>query len=158
MTVSIPSAAGVPGISGPPNWFSGEAGHNFNLDDVRWRGAIKRTFGSGTAGSNYFRATQDTVMGQKFIYLTFRAAFVQNLSDTDDLVYLGLQNHANPGAGAMVVRVTVHPPMFTPKGPPSGSDPGNVAAVDIWTLAGNAWNFDAMTPAWINTNARMWLQ
>ena len=64
MTVSIPSAAGVPGISGPPIWFSGEATFNPDLDDVRWRGAVKRTFGSGSGGSNYFRATQATVAGR----------------------------------------------------------------------------------------------
>src|SRR5215831_1348325 len=106
MSVSIPNAAGVPGISGPPNWFNGEAGSNFDLEDVRWRGAIKRTFGGGgNAGSNFFRATQTTVAGQQFIYLTFRDAFVQNLHPDGDIVYLGLQNHTNPAGGAMVVKI-----------------------------------------------------
>ena len=156
MTVSIPSAAGVPGISGPPIWFPGEPTFNPDLDDVRWRGAIKRTFGSGTGGSNYFRATQATVAAQKFIYLTFRAAFVQQLSDADDLIYLGLRKHGT--AAAMVVRITAHPASFTPAGPPSGNNPANVAAVDIWTLSGTTWNFQAMTPTWISQNARVWLQ
>jgi hypothetical protein len=156
MTVSIPSAAGVPGISGPPIWFSGEATFNPNLDDVRWRGAVKRTFGSGTGGSNYFRATQATVGPQKFIYLTFRAAFVQQLSDADDLIYFGLRKHND--ASAMVVRITAHGASFTPAGPPSGNNPANVAAVDIWTLSGGVWTFQAMTPTWINQHARMWLQ
>jgi hypothetical protein len=156
MTVSIPSAAGVPGISGPPIWFSGEPTFNPDLDDVRWRGAIKRTFGSGTGGSNYFRATQATVAAQKFIYLTFRAAFVQQLNDADDLIYLGLQKHGTNTA--MVVRITAHPANFTPAGPPSGNNPAGVAAVDIWTLSGGNWNFQAMTPTWINQNARAWLQ
>jgi len=157
MSVSIPSAAGVPGISGPPNWFSAEAGHKFNLDDERWRGAIKRTFGSGFAGSNYFRATQDTVAGKQFIYLTFRAAFVQQLDNTDDLVYLGLQNHTNPMAGAMVVKIKVHS-NFNSAGPPSVSDPASVAEVDIWTLSGGVWTGQAMSPSWISANSRMWLQ
>ena len=156
MTVSIPSAAGVPGISGPPIWFPGEPTANFFLDDVRWRGAVKRTFGSGTGGSNFFRATQATVASQKFIYLTFRAAFVQQLSDADDLIYLGLQKHGT--ASAMVARIQAHPAAFTPAGPPSGNSPATVAAVDIWTLSGGVWTFSAMTPTWINQNARMWLQ
>ena len=156
MTVSIPSAAGVPGIGGPPIWFPGEPTFNPRLDDVRWRGAVKRTFGSGTGGSNFFRATQATVGGQKFIYLTFRAAFVPALSDADDLIYFGLRKHGT--TAAMVVRVTAHGATFTPAGPPSGNPPGNVAAVDIWTLSGTTWNFNPMTPTWISGNARMWLQ
>ena len=156
MTVSIPSAAGVPGISGPPIWFSGEPTFNPNLDDVRWRGAVKRAFGSGTGGSNFFRATQATVGPQKFIYLTFRAAFVPNLSDADDLIYFGLQKHGTNAA--MVVRITAHGATFTPAGPPSGNNPATVAAVDIWTLSGGNWTFQAMTPTWISANARMWLQ
>ncbi|HXI24269.1 MAG TPA: hypothetical protein VNG71_10445 [Pyrinomonadaceae bacterium] len=156
MTVSIPTASGVPGISGPPDWLSGGAGQSFQLDDVRWRGAIKRTFGSGTGGSNFFRATQDTVAAQKFIYLTFRAAFVQELSDQNDLVYLGLRKHNDPTA--MVVRIRAHGPSFTPAGPPSANPAANVATVDIWTLSGGNWTFQAMSPTWISTNARMWLQ
>ncbi len=156
MTVSIPSAAGVPGISGPPIWFSGEATFDPSLDDVRWRGATKRTFGSGTGGSNYFRATQATVGPQKFIYLTFRGAFVQQLSDADDLIYFGLRKHND--ASAMVVRVTAHGAGFTPAGPPSANNPANVAAVDIWTLSAGVWTFQAMTPTWISQNARAWLQ
>ena len=161
MTVSIPNAIGVPGISGPPIWFSGEPGFNPSLDDVKWRGAIKRTFGSGTAGTNFFRATQATVGPQKFIYLTFRATFVPELSglqlnDSEDLVYLGLKKHND--ASAMVVRIKVHGPMFTPAGPPSANPPASVAAVDIWTLSGTTWNSQGMTPTWINQHARMWLK
>jgi len=156
MLVSIPSAAGVPGISGPPIWFPGEPTFNPRLDDVRWRGAVKRTFGSGTGGSNFFRATQATVAAQKFIYLTFRAAFAPDLNDADDLVYLGLRKHST-GDG-MVVRVKVHDASFTPAGPPSANPPANVAEVTIWTSSGGSWTFNAMSPTWINANARMWLQ
>jgi hypothetical protein len=159
MTVSIPSAAGVPGISGPPIFIPGEPNYDPRLDDVRWRGAVKRTFGSGTGGSNFFRATQATVAAQKFIYLTFRAAFVPDLSDADDVVYFGLRRHDIPG-GSMVVRVRAHGPVFTPAGPPSiaNPDPVSVAEVTIWTLSGTTWNQQMMSPTWINQHARMWLQ
>ncbi|HSE15980.1 MAG TPA: hypothetical protein VLB46_02945 [Pyrinomonadaceae bacterium] len=158
MTVSIPSSAGVPGIGGPPIWFPGEPTFNPNLDDVRWRGAIKRTFGSGTGGSNFFRATQETVSGQKFIYLTFRAAFVQQLSDADDLIYLGLQKQGT--TAAMVVRITAHGATFTPAGPPSANPPATVpiGSVVIWTLSGTTWNQQMMSPTWIEQHARVWLQ
>src|ERR1044072_744979 len=121
MTVSIPSAAGVPGIGGPPIWFPGELTFDPRLDDVRWRGAVKRAFGSGTGGSNFFRATQATVGAQKFIYLTFRAAFVPALSDNDDLIYFGLRKHGT--TAAMVVRITAHGATFTPAVPPSANRP-----------------------------------
>lgn len=156
MIISIPSAAGVPGISGPPIWFNGEPGFNPALDDVKWRGAVKRTFGTGAGGSNFFRATQATVGSQKFVYLTFRAAFVQQLSDSDDLIYLGLKKHND--ASAMVVRITAHGAGFVPAGPPSGSPPANVSAVDIWTSNGGAWSFQAMSPTWISQHARVWMQ
>jgi len=155
MTVSIPSAAGVPGIGGPPIWFPGEPTFDPRLDDVRWRGAVKRAFGSGTGGSNFFRATQATVGAQKFIYLTFRAAFVPALSDENDLIYFGLRRHGT--TAAMVVRITAHGAAFTPAGPPSANPPANVAAVDIFTLSGTTWS-NAAAPTWINSNARMWLQ
>src|ERR1044072_5582282 len=104
MTVSIPSAAGVPGIGGPPIWFPGELTFDPRLDEVRWRGAVKRAFGSGTGGSNFFRATQPTVGAQNFIYLTFRSRFVPALSDNAHLIYFGLRNHGT--TAAMVVRIT----------------------------------------------------
>lgn len=156
MTVSIPSAAGVPGISGPPDWLSGGVGQSNQLDDVRWRAAVKRAFGSGVSGSNFFRATQSTVGTQKFIYLTFRAAFVQELNDGRDMVYLGLQKHGT--TAAMVVRLQAHGPGFTPAGPPSANPPASVFSVQVSTLSGGVWSIAAVNPTWINANARMWLQ
>src|ERR1044072_7622115 len=142
MIISITSAAGVTGIGAPPIWYDGEPGLNPVLDYVKWRGAVKRTFGTGGGGTNFFRATQATVGSQKFIYLTFRAAFVQQLSDSDDLIYLGLKKHSD--ASAMVVRITAHGAGFSPAGPPSANPPANVSAVDIWTSNGGSWSFQAM--------------
>lgn len=159
MTVSIPRAIGVPGISGPPDWFSAPPAGNFRLDDVRWNGATQRTFGAGASQSAIFRATQAVVGGQQFIYLSFRAAFVQVLSDQHDLVYLGLQSTG--GAKAMVVRMQVHPAGFAHSGPPPDTNPpANIAGVQISTRlsAAAAWTAEAMSPTWIMANARAWLQ
>lgn len=156
MTVNIPQAGGVPGIPGPPDWFP--PGENYNLDDVRWNGATKITFGSGAAGSNGLRAIQAVEGGQRYVYLSFRAAFVQALSDQHDIVYLGL--HRTGTSEAMVIRMQVHGPGFTPSGPPSANPPANLHSVQISTRSDTdlSWMVQAMSPSWIDANARAWLQ
>lgn len=159
MSINIPPAGGVPGISGPPDWFSGPPTGNFRLDDVRWRGATHRTFGGGASQSASFRAVHSTVGAQKHIYLSFRAAFVQALNDQYDVVYLGLQKHG--GAKAMVIRLQVHGPVLTHAGPPPDNNPPtNISTVQISTRSAPAtnWTIEAMTPTWITSNVRAWLQ
>lgn len=159
MTASIPSAMGVPGISGPPDWLSAPPTGIYRLDDVRWNGAVQRTFGSGASQGAVFRATQAVVGGQQFIYLSFRAAFVQTLSDQFDMVYLGLQRHGT--SDAMVVRIQVHGSGFSHSGPPPDNNPpSNIAGAQISTRSGAAtsWTVQAVPPTWINTNARAWIQ
>jgi hypothetical protein len=154
MPVNIPVAGGVPGISGPPDWLSAAA--NVRLDDVRWRGATQRSFGGGASQSAVFKAIHGNV-GGPHIFLSFRAAFVQSLSDAWDTVYLGLQKSG--GTKAMVVQIQVHGPAFTPAGPPSANPPANIASVQISTRTGaGAWVVEDMAPTWINANARVWLQ
>lgn len=159
MTVSIPRATGVPGISGPPDWLSTPPTGSYRLDDVRWNGATERTFGSGASQGAVFRATQAVVGAQQYIYLSFRAAFVQTLSDQYDLVYLGLQRHGT--TDAMVIRIQVHGAAFSHSGPPPDSNPpANIAGVQISTRSGGAtsWTVQGMSPTWINSNARAWVQ
>jgi hypothetical protein len=155
MTTSIPSASGVPGISGPPNWLGG-AGVELRLDDVRWRGAIKRSFGSGASGGDFFRATQATEGADQFIYLTFRAGFAQQLDNALDYVWLGLMKSG--GASAIVIKIQVHPAGFDAKGPPSANPLGNVQDIQVFSLSGGVWNLEGSDPAWILTNSRYWLQ
>jgi hypothetical protein len=152
MATSIPNAAGVPGISGPPNWLGGP-GVDLHLDDVRWRGAIKRAFGSGATGGDFFRATQTKESGQDFIYLTFRAGFAQSLDEAHDVVWIGLSS----GATAMVIRLTVHPLGTDAKGPPSANPVANVSSIEVKQLQMGLWQ-PAASPTWINTTARYWLQ
>ena len=155
MATSIPSAAGVPGISGPPNWLGG-AGVDLRLDDVRWRGAIKRTFGSGASGGDFFRATQAMEGAEQFVYITFRAGFAQELDTAHDFVWLGLMKSG--GASAIVIKIQVHPAGFTPAGPPSANPLGNVQDIQVFSLSGGVWNLEATDPTWINANSRYYLQ
>jgi hypothetical protein len=155
MATSIPSASGVPGISGPPNWLGG-AGSDVRLDDVRWRGAIKRSFGSGASGGDFFRATQAMEGADQFVYLTFRAGFAQELDTAHDFVWLGFMKSG--GSTAIVLKLQVHPAGFDPKGPPSANPPANVQSIQVFSLSGGVWNLEGVNPSWINTNTRYWLQ
>lgn len=158
MPVKIPQAGGVPGIGGPPNWLTAPPAVNNDLDDVRWNGAVKTSFGAGGSGSNSVRATQSFESGQQYIYLSFRAAFVQSLSDQNDLVYVGLRRTG--GAKAMVIRLQAHGPTFTPAGPPSANPPAALPTPQVSTraTADAAWAAQPSAPAWIATNGRGWLQ
>jgi hypothetical protein len=161
MSVTIPPASGVPGINGPPNWLDVPPTGNFRLDDVRWIGATERTFGGGASQSASFRALHATVGAQKFIYLSFRAAFVAGLSDQADAIFLGLQKHG--GTQAMVIKLKLHGPLPPHSGPPPDNNaPVTVNQVTVWTRTAPAttWMLLPMAniPAWINNNVRLWLQ
>jgi len=158
MTMYIPSAIGVPGISGPPNWLTAPPTVDFRLDDVRWNGATKRTFGGGASQSASFHAIHSTVGAQKYLYLSFRAAFVPGLADQNDKIYIGLQKAGT--TDAMVLQMQIHDIAFTPSGPPSANPPALVVSSQRYAspaVAGGVWSTFA-APSWVGPNARVWLQ
>lgn len=159
MSVTIPRAGGVPGISGPPNWFSAPPGGSFRLDDVNWRGAYKRTFGGGGSLSISLRGLHQSTGSPAFIYLSFWAAFVQELADERDSVFLGLQ----PGSGgtSMVIHLRAHPSTPAQAGPPPDTHaPINLPLIEAWTRAAGAtsWTPLGSPPGWVSTHARAWVQ
>lgn len=157
MTVQIPSAGGVPGIGGPPDWLSGGAGQNFSLDDVRWRGATRVDFAAGAAHGVFFRALHDN-SGQEFIYITLRAGFVPEMNTSRDLVYIGLQRHGTNDA--IVIRIQAHDSSFSDAGPPPMGPPLHPFTIQVNQSTGGA-PFGGNivgTPNWIDANARVWLQ
>jgi hypothetical protein len=146
-------------MSGPPNWFSAPPGGSFRLDDVNWRGAYKRTFGGGGSLSISFRGLHQSTGSPAFIYLSFWAAFVQELADERDSVFLGLQ----PGSGdtALVIHLRAHPSTPAQAGPPPDSNaPINLPIIEAWTQAAgaSAWTPLGAPPAWVGTHARAWVQ
>ena len=157
MTVSIPSAGGVPGISGPPDWLSGGAGQDFRLDDVRWRGATRVDFAAGAAHGVFFRALHSVQAAQEFIYITLRAGFVPEMNTGRDFVYIGLRRHGT--TDAIVIRIQAHDSSFSDAGPPSGNPPVTPFTVQVNQLVGGSFAGNIVgTPNWINLNARVWLQ
>ena len=157
MTVSIPSAGGVPGASGPPDWLSGGAGQDFRLDDVRWRGATKVDFAAGAAHGIFFRAIH-AASGQEFIYITLRAGFVPEMNLSRDLVYIGLQRHGT--TDAIVIRIQAHDSSFSDAGPPPMGPPVAPFSIQVnQSTGGSPFSGNIVgNPNWINANARVWLQ
>jgi len=157
MTVSIPSAGGVPGASGPPDWLSGGAGQDFRFDDPRWRGATKVDFAAGAAHGIFFRALHHN-SGQEFIYITLRAGFVPEMNTSRDFAYIGLQRHGT--TDAIVIRIQAHDSSFSDAGPPSGSPPVVPFTVQVnQSTGGGGFSGNIVSnPNWINANARVWLQ
>lgn len=159
MTVIIPQAGGVPGISGPPNWFSVPPG-SYHLDDVNWRGATKRTFGGGAGLNICMRALQAIDGGQQYVYLSFWAAYVDELSDGDDSVFLGLQAG---GGTAMVIEMRAHDSGPPHTGPAPAAPPADLFDIMAWTQAIGSSTWTEITPSsnipdWIDLNARVWAQ
>jgi hypothetical protein len=157
MTVSIPSAGGVPGASGPPDWLSGGAGQDFRFDDVRWRGATKVDFAAGAAHGIFFRALHHS-SGQEFIYITLRAGFVPEMNTSRDFVYIGLQRHGTNDA--IVIRIQAHDSSFSNAGPPSANPPVHPFTIQVnQSTGGGSFSGNIVgNPNWIDANARVWLQ
>lgn len=162
MTVQIPQAGGVPGINGPPNWFSSVNG-GFSLEDVRWNGAVQRTFAGGASPNGVFRAVQAVEGSQQYIYLSFRAAWVDGITDEFDYVFVGIQRHGT--TSAMVIQIQAHPAGTVGAGLPSPNPPGPIGAaggglVQVYLRPanpGDAWLLQPGFPSWISTNTRYWL-
>jgi hypothetical protein len=156
MTVSIPGAGGVPGISGPPDWLSGGAGQDFRLDDVRWCGATRVDFAAGAAHGVFFRAVHSNQAGQEFIYITLRAGFVPEMNTARDFIYIGLQKHGTNDA--IAIRIQAHDSSFSDAGPPPMAAPVAPFTVQVkQSIGGAPWNIVG-NPNWINANTRVWLQ
>jgi hypothetical protein len=149
MTTCFPLARGVPGFSGqPPYWLPGHPifPQETSLDDPRWRGAFRREL-----GDTVFRALHHVENGDKFLYLSWRVPYNQEMNEAEDLLYVGFQ----PGGGsdAMVIEIYVHESTEAN----SQGDALEVKAINVYTPgASNApWNNDS-EPSWIAQNTRAW--
>jgi hypothetical protein len=72
-TICIPTAFGVPALSGPPTWWNNPVQHAQDTmhDDPRWVGAASMGFGSGTIEEGEFRALKNSVAGKFYLYLSW---------------------------------------------------------------------------------------
>ncbi|HYP99077.1 MAG TPA: MYXO-CTERM sorting domain-containing protein [Polyangiaceae bacterium] len=97
----VPSALGVPGRSGPPEWASGSA-VDHKIDDPRWVGATSQAY--PLAGSSAQSQVRALVHGNT-LYLSFQVFVDANATGGEDSVYVALaKNDTSPGK---LVRVKI---------------------------------------------------
>ena len=153
---------------GRPAWIPSVGQPNFDLNDIRWSGAVKHTLGEAGTSSSSFRALHYTnANGNSFIYLTFRAKFVQTLDFINDSVFLGL--HKRGSEEAMVIQMDAHAATNMPGGPRSADPPHPFFSGKLWKasfdVGNNDWGIWQLTqttksalPRWIQDSAYVWLQ
>jgi hypothetical protein len=153
--VCIPTASGVPALSGPPNWWEealGEPQYWPRLDDPRWRGAFQRTFaGSSVSPHLTFRALRHGSGSDAALYLSWHVQ-VDPSPDADfDLLHVGL----SPGGTAddLIVRITPYHVIS------SDIEAEPPFAVDTLVRDSATGSFDtASNPDWVNDYTRVWLE
>jgi len=148
----IPQATGVPGLSGPPQWWSSGAGFNTGLDDPRWRGAYQVGFGSGTSDQVTFRALADAAGGSPQLYLSWFVKVDPALSASNDYLIFGLEGAGQP---TLVLQIQMN-------------GTSAVTAADLASgaytrtvLRRNGASFDNLTdmgstPTWADDKTRVW--
>lgn len=150
----FPDAVGVPGLGGPPDWFSGGAAPQFQpvTNDPRWRGAVSDTFNNGAGEEASSRALYSDSSGTRSLYLSFKAK-LDTTADADlHRVYLGLSD--NSGTSAYVIRINLS--TVAPTGETAGTD----FVVAMWQRTGTSWTAVATPPVWIESAGatRAWIK
>jgi hypothetical protein len=110
MTSCIPSAGGVPGLPGPPQWWdsltSAPRPFDASIDDPRWRGALRRGYNSGAAEEGIFRALHAIEGGTPVLYLSWHVLHDPSGIANQDRIHVMFQRGgATPGS---LVRIEVN--------------------------------------------------
>ena len=154
-TTCFPTAGGVPGMSGAPNWYdnSGSPPREFSndTDDPRWRGAMAHSHGDGTIESISFRGLSFTEGGTKKLFLSW-VVRVDPTGPEDSQLYVGFGNGvASPG---ILVRIGIPTATSTTAGTSYSTD---VFIKPAGTGTFNTTASAAADPAWIGDATRMWV-
>jgi hypothetical protein len=154
-TTCFPTAAGVPGLSGAPNWYdnSGGAPRPFDddTDDPRWRGAVAHSHGDGTIESISFRGLSFTEGGVKKLFLSW-VVRVDPTGPADSQLYVGLGT--GTADAAILVRIGIPTALATTAGTGYSTD---VFIKPAGATAFNTTASAAADPAWIGSATRMWV-
>jgi hypothetical protein len=99
----VAPAFGIPPTGGPPKWWSTsppEPVYHNQLDDPRWSGASKITYGDGTGEKVEFRALHDA----SYFYLSWRAFVAPASTPDQNTLYFG---YRSGGGGDVIVSVSL---------------------------------------------------
>lgn len=94
---------GVPPVGGPPNWWSSsppQPAYHDRLDDPRWSGASKITYGDGTGEKAEVRLLHDGGS----VYLSWRALVAPASTPAQNTLYFG---YRQAGGGDVIVQVAL---------------------------------------------------
>jgi hypothetical protein len=151
MTTCIPIGQGVPGMSGPPNWLAATASSPIrtDLDDPRWRGAVRQGFPLLTAGVTsdqaLFRAVYAGSGASRSLYVSWQVKADSSADNLEDLVYVGFRS----GTGSMIIKAKVFGAAS-----PFTCQPAH--SFDVLQKTAGGWAAVA-EPTWIAANTRAWL-
>jgi hypothetical protein len=164
MSICIPRAQGVPGLSTAPNWFDNTSGApplRPIVDDPRWTGAYNRGFGDGTAMEAQFRALymDPDWRGKKSLFLSWQVLYDGALNDGMDRLYLGFSNGGAAAADSLVLKIVAY---NSSSADISAGGPGSIEAFTMDPATGNgtpvvpppAWLGD--TRVWLTTSSKRW--
>ena len=100
----IAPAWGIPPSGGPPRWWSTsppEPVYHDRLDDPRWAGASKITYGDGTGEKAELRALHKA----GYFYLSWRALVAPASTPSQNVLYLG---YRKAGGGDVIVTASLN--------------------------------------------------
>jgi hypothetical protein len=150
----IPPGFGVPALSGPPNWYDtapGEPRYWPRLDDPRWRGALGKSKGTGTAEHVQFRALRDS----SALYLSWWVRVDPQLSPLADRLFVAF----SPGGAAPDELIEIAP--FSSASSSISAGTPSVASVRRRSTVDNLFGPQIMPPpTWVGSatgKTKIWL-
>jgi hypothetical protein len=154
MATCFPLASGVPAQPGAPQWWApGNVPRPYSteLNDPRWRGAVRRGYNNGASVEGVFRGLHMIEGANPVLYMSLQVFDDPSPGTDADAVYVGLANAA--GTTAYIIHVPAYSAI-----PPGGQQAGPTGGPTSyqWNNATSTWSSIPGTPTWLN-DRRSWL-
>lgn len=174
----IPSASGVPGSSGPPNWWTpgqttstGDPNHlAYQPFDPRWRGAMSLDYGSGSISAVEYRALHTSAAGKQFILLSWQVKSVAQFGIDQTRLYAGFYSPASNKGALLTLQLKATStgddsnfPVGTPRARSTAElQPSSTPYFDAVLTTGTgadpaSWTSPSATPTWLTDTLRVWV-
>jgi hypothetical protein len=154
MASCIPVAGGVPGLSGPPQWYDTTdppRPHDPSIDDPRWRGALRRGYESGAGEEGIFRALHAVEGGVPVLYLSWRVLHDPTGSPNADEIHVQFQRRGATPGPLLRINVVAYSSLS------SSYEAQNTAGITVTSRpAGGGAETVVTTPTWL-ADTRGWL-
>ncbi|HEX7680119.1 MAG TPA: hypothetical protein VF713_18455 [Thermoanaerobaculia bacterium] len=144
----IAPANGIPPAGGPPVWWSTsppQPVYHDSLDDPRWAGASKITYGDGTGEKADVRLLHDLT----YVYFSWRVFVAPASSADQNALYFG---YRQPGGGDVIVKLSLTGTLS-----PLTADATHLSIESFLRNADQTQGAAVPVPAEISTSARVWV-